>query len=43
MTGIVEACEELMREGHGDILVFLSAASARSATPPTPWPGWAPA
>ncbi len=24
MTGIVEACDELMREGHGDILVFLS-------------------
>ena len=24
MTGIVEACDELMREGHGDVLVFLS-------------------
>ncbi len=24
MTGIVEACDELMREGQGDILVFLS-------------------
>ena len=24
MTGIVEACDELMREGPGDILVFLS-------------------
>ena len=24
MTGIVDACDELMREGHGDILVFLS-------------------
>lgn len=24
VTGIVDACEELMREGHGDILVFLS-------------------
>lgn len=24
VTGIVDACDELMREGHGDILVFLS-------------------
>src|SRR5690606_7880486 len=24
MTGITDACDELMREGHGDILVFLS-------------------
>ena len=24
VTGIIEACDELMREGHGDILVFLS-------------------
>ncbi|MEX0914034.1 MAG: ATP-dependent RNA helicase HrpA, partial [Demequina sp.] len=24
VTGIIEVCDELMREGHGDILVFLS-------------------
>lgn len=24
MTGITDACDELLREGHGDILVFLS-------------------
>ena len=38
LQGIVDAVTELSAAGPGDILVFL-AASGRSATPPTRWPG----